>query len=171
MLHAYRRPLRYIQAYRESAHILFDRVDETGREQDFVVYPLGFLWRQYVELSLKHLTVEAARLVGRDRRWPHGHDLAYLWYELQPLLAEAVPDESERDVANVARVIIQLAELDERSNAFRYQADAQGRETLKEVGTLNLRRFNDAMRNVAAYLDSAGDVIGETLQEMPEGGC
>ena len=45
----------YISGYKDAADILANRVIESGNNQDSLVYPIAFLYRQYIELQLKNI--------------------------------------------------------------------------------------------------------------------
>lgn len=44
----------YISGYKSAGDILVEHVKQKKRNQDFLVYPIGFLYRQYLELRLIH---------------------------------------------------------------------------------------------------------------------
>src|SRR5260221_1152448 len=45
----------YAAAYRFGAERLFEVVRQSGADQDFLVYPIVFLWRHVLELNLKNI--------------------------------------------------------------------------------------------------------------------
>ncbi len=64
---------------------------ETGSDQDFLVYPIVYLYRHHVELILKAIVGIAAALLDRelteaDRKALGGHALGRLWDIARPLL-------------------------------------------------------------------------------------
>jgi hypothetical protein len=69
----------YATGYRSAAEHLFRVVDTNLREQDTLVYPIVFLWRQYLELSLKNLVRTGNLYVGRPAIFPMHHRIKELW--------------------------------------------------------------------------------------------
>jgi len=56
------------EGYRRGAQILVQAVGEKERDQDFLVYPIFFLYRHYVELVLKEI-IKA----GTISDWPRAY--------------------------------------------------------------------------------------------------
>lgn len=57
-------PHAYSQGYRKSARILSEYVYEKGRHQDFLIYPIVFLYRHHIELILKQLIIQGSDLAN-----------------------------------------------------------------------------------------------------------
>lgn len=49
----------YLEGYRCGARLLVEHVTEHARDQDFLVYPIIFLYRHHVELALKNIILQA----------------------------------------------------------------------------------------------------------------
>jgi hypothetical protein len=49
----------YREGYRKGAQILVRAVEETQSDQDFLVYPIVFLYRHHIELALKRVIKRA----------------------------------------------------------------------------------------------------------------
>lgn len=49
----------YREGYRRGAQILVRAVEETQSDQDFLVYPIVFLYRHHIELALKRVIKRA----------------------------------------------------------------------------------------------------------------
>ncbi|GAC19580.1 hypothetical protein [Paraglaciecola arctica] len=56
----------YIDGYRQAADTLAHKVVESSRDQDILVYPIVFLFRQYIELQLK-------RIIRESNQWGQRH--------------------------------------------------------------------------------------------------
>jgi hypothetical protein len=125
------------EGYRRGARRLVEYVMENGREQDYLVYPILFLYRHHIELSLKHIirrapfVIERALTKSESKNLHHGHQLDLLWLDLKPMFAavceaagwEKVSSVDEEGVENHIR---QLTELDPDSFSFRYPGNRQG---------------------------------------------
>src|ERR1039457_6840457 len=74
----------YIEGYRRGARLLVEHVNEHGRDQDYLVYPIIFLYRHHIELALKNLVTLVAdwldhELSEAEKRHLDGHRLDLLW--------------------------------------------------------------------------------------------
>jgi hypothetical protein len=54
----------YKAGYRRGAEVLIEYVGESGRDQDFLVYPIIFLYRHHIELMLKRIIRRAPYLIA-----------------------------------------------------------------------------------------------------------
>jgi hypothetical protein len=170
----------YKAGYRRGAEILVDYVCQNGRDQDFLVYPIIFLYRHHVELMLKRIIKRIlylidARLTEDQKQHLERHRLDLLWRDLRmmlPRMCEAVGWE-EIDAAHIKGVdeyIRQLSELDADSLSFRYSHSKKGKESLpRSLKNINLRHFGELMTRLANYLygiDEAVSWLFETKAEM-----
>ena len=72
------------KGYKLAADILADYVAETGNDYDYLVNPVAFLYRQYLELRLKDIIIVGSRLSGMPIHFGSKsdfltHDLIRLW--------------------------------------------------------------------------------------------
>ena len=78
------------EGYLRGAQILVEAVGEKERDQDFLVYPIVFLYRHYIELLLKEVIKNAPYLIDREltiaeRNHLDSHRLDLLWNDFKPL--------------------------------------------------------------------------------------
>jgi hypothetical protein len=106
---------------------------------------------------------------------PEIHDLIRLWDIAKPHLEREVdPDDTNRsrEIAEMQRVIRDLAALDPRGTAFRYATNAHGGRPLPDgASRLNLHQFAITMAKLARALDDTGNwmhVCLEHFQDMIE---
>jgi hypothetical protein len=162
------------EGYRIAAERLAEHAPE-WHEQDFLLYPIVFLYRHYVELRLKDLIGLGQRLAHEIVAVPETHDLLGLWGITKPHLErELDPADTDRrrEIAQMQRVIQELAALDPHGTAFRYATDAHGGRPLPDgASRLNLRQFATTMTKLARALDDTGNwmhICLEHLQDMAE---
>lgn len=149
----------YSRGYLEAARILVRRVGDTQQQQDLLVYPIIFLSRQYLELTLKYLGTTASDLLHEAPLNQKGHSLSALWLRLPGLfrrleaeMAQEVLPESHRQ--EIDRLLEEFERIDRTSYAFRYPVDNNGDPALPvDLTHLNLRRFGDAMDRLAYLLE------------------
>ncbi len=159
---------RYAMAYREGAELMLRPLAESrGAERqhnDLVVYPVVFCWRQFVELMLKDMVMLVRALSGKNGSANlHKHDLLPLWNELKGHLPSLGARQQQVEI--VEKTIARLADLDPDPFAFRYPKDKQGGSTQSGVPIrVNLRFLNEAMQNIANWLDAGHTEASERLQ-------
>lgn len=79
----------YTEGYRRAADILINHIDDTGRDQDFLVYPVLFLYRHHLELLIKQVIGLALALTEDPDQYPYkkdNHNLNTLWSHAQKLI-------------------------------------------------------------------------------------
>lgn len=162
------------EGYRIAAQRLAERAPH-WHEQDFLLYPIVFLYRHYVELELKGLIAMGQRLAGDSVAVPEVHDLRRLWSIAKPHISREMDPRDRglrKQIVQVERVIGELAALDPRSTAFRYATDVhEGRPLPNGAHRLNLQQFAATMAKLGQGLDDLGIGMGlslEQLQEMAE---
>jgi hypothetical protein len=158
----------YIEGFRRAARYLVLQVDKTGRDQDFLVFPILFLYRHHLELQLKRLISRGHWLLGVDQPVLLGHDLRRLWTVCRAVLEEVLPGDATEALDVVGEHIQALAAVDPSAQAFRYPIDTHGRPSLPEQLTLlNLRHVAEQVE-AANLLDGAGEVITAQLDAKLE---
>lgn len=81
----------YAIGYKDAADILVGHVDEHARRADALVYPIVFLYRQYLELALKDLIRQARNLLHDLEPCPKNHRIDELWTLCNSLLEQVSP--------------------------------------------------------------------------------
>ncbi|EFH8745037.1 hypothetical protein GF050_17545 [Escherichia coli] len=76
----------YTEGYRRAADILINHIDESGRDQDFLVYPVLFLYRHHLELLIKQI-IGLALALAED---PDKDSSVVKWVVLAEVLVGAV---------------------------------------------------------------------------------
>jgi hypothetical protein len=151
------------EGYRRGAQILVTSVGATARDQDFLVYPIVFLYRHYVELVLKEIIRRAPYLIEREltvteKKHLDDHRLDFLWEDFKPMSSaisqvagwDELPKE---DVEGIDHYIRQISEVDPRSYSLRYAYSKKGDPSLpKDLTHINLRHFGDLMERLSNYL-------------------
>jgi hypothetical protein len=162
------------EGYRIAAERLADHAPQ-WHEQDFLLYPIVFLYRHYVELRLKNLIALGQQLAQQDVEVPETHDLRRLWVIAKPHLERELDPadaNSSREIAQIQRVIEDLAALDPRGTAFRYATNTHGGRPLPDdASRLNLQQFATTMTKLARALDEADNwmhICLERLHDMIE---
>jgi hypothetical protein len=156
----------YVEGFRRGARHLVEQVDRSGRDQDYLVFPILFLYRHYLELQLKRLISRGRQLLDLEEPTPRSHDLWRLWQTCRTILDQVSPGDAVEELNIVGEHIRTLAAIDPTAQAFRYPVDTRGQPSLpKELTLINLRHFSEQMEAAANLLGAAGDLIGATLDD------
>jgi hypothetical protein len=154
----------YTVGYKLAADSLVDKVDQTGNDQDALVYPVCFLYRQYIELRLKEIIRSGRQLVDEPGDFPQHHKIQHLWDTAVPILKKAFAHESSPlDLSRSSHVVSEFAKVDPESLAFRYPTDKAGASQLQGIWHINLLRLKDFVNAFADDLDSASTAISVYL--------
>jgi hypothetical protein len=159
----------YAVGYKQAADFLVERVKRTRRHQDTLVYPIAFLYRQFIELRLKELICVGSNLLDILRsNKKQTHEIFLLWKECRNILEKVHPDENREDFDEIEKYIQQYAQIDPQSTAFRYPTDKKGKPSLKGLKQINLRNLAEIMEKVASLLDGASEEIDILFQNKCE---
>jgi hypothetical protein len=153
----------YTIGYKDAADSLVEQVETTGRGQDALVYPIVFLYRQYLELAIKDLIRHGYRLQGIKKDFPKTHDISKLWIICSGLLEQISPGDSKEELKQIGRLISEFCSVDPTSEAFRYPEDKAGNHSLSTMVTINLRNLKEVIAKIAVILDGADAVIDNYL--------
>jgi hypothetical protein len=148
--------------------LLVEHVVVHQRDQDYLVYPIIFLYRHSIELALKGLLRRAPILIKRpltekeSKHQKSEHCLEVLWKDLKPIFSTICtasgwgpPDEA--DIEGVDSYIHQLTELDPYSFSGRYPCSQKGVPApLLNFKRINLRHFAELLEQLANYFDGLG---------------
>lgn len=155
----------YAIGYKQAADFLVEHVSAERRNQDTLVYPIVFLYRQHLELRLKQLIGMGNTLLEapiKDKNLHHG--LIPLWKQCRDILEQIHPNENTNDFNDAEKNIVEIDLVDPLSTAFRYPVDKKGKPSLKGLRHINLRNLADAMDKTAALLDGAVEELSLLLQ-------
>jgi hypothetical protein len=153
----------YASGYKEAADLLVHGVEARKAGQDTLVYPVLFLYRQYLELELKDLIRMARRLQDIEGGFPKHHRIDTLWAVCHQLLSEISPQDAVDELKEVGRLIRAFSEADPTSLAFRYPEDKDGKRSLPGITHINLRNVREVIGKIAVILTGASAQVGEYL--------
>ena len=113
--------------YKEAGDKLVEYVIDKSRDQDILVYPILFLYRQYIELRLKEIIREGRKLLEEGSTFPKHHKILDLWNTAKTLAIKAFENESEPlDLIHAEHVIVEFSKIDPDSFSFRYPESKEG---------------------------------------------
>ncbi len=153
----------YVDGYKQAADLLVEHVKKARSGQDYLVFPIVFLYRQYIELRLKKLIKDGNLLFSIPEEFPRHHKVGELWKPARKILERAWPGGPAEDLDAVEECITQFSEKDPFSIAFRYPVDKDGNPSVTSLRHINLRNLSEVADRVASLLDGASMGISHGL--------
>ncbi len=153
--------------YFDAARRLRDSIDADDSLIDVLLYPLAFLYRQGLELSIKHLIYFLSGFYGgAGPKLTHG--LLDNWRTARRLLEQHAIDNPYRELGTaqldgVELLIGDFESLDPNSFVFRYPEDKSRGVYIKGFSRIDVAQFNTLMAVGVEWFDSV--LIG-TREDM-----
>ncbi|MBI2934716.1 MAG: hypothetical protein HYY29_03995 [Chloroflexi bacterium] len=112
----------YAEGYKKGGDALVQYVIEHRYLRDCLVYPILFLYRQYLELRLKNLIRVSSGLGGGNVDIPLGHGLLELWDEVRQNMTAILMSGSDTESVfeAIGGRLKELDKIDRTSQASRY---------------------------------------------------
>jgi len=158
----------YIEGYRRAAEYLVAEVQASARNQDFLVYPIIFLYRHYLELILKSIISDSQELLDEPKKPRISHCLQDLWPEAKGLLRKIHSFKTCKETQHLDHVIAEFAKLDPTGETFRYPFTLEGETLLSGLKHINLRHLADQLKKVSDLLDGVSMGVSAALDTKYE---
>jgi HEPN domain-containing protein len=159
---------RYGEKYKTAADTLIDSSIYGDAYVDSIVYPAVFLYRQYLELTLKDIISTARQLENEGSGYPRTHKLRDLWIEAKRLISKHYEGDTPKELAYLASCIEEFHKHDPDSFAFRYPTDKRGKLNLLELKHINLRNLKETMERISNFLGCLASDLGAHLDACIE---
>ncbi len=166
----------YIMGYKEAGDRLVTSSMEDRSHQDALVFPIVFLYRQYLELSLKRLIREGNWLLGIPSKWGEvgyptdgkSHNLLVLWKECKKVLELVGTNYAElkiadQDLKTIEDLLTQFSQQDPGSDASRFPTDKKNNPSLPNLRTINVRNLATVMAKIASFFDAIATAVSVYL--------
>ena len=153
----------YATGYKMAADMIVGNIDAS--DKNFLVFPIVFLYRQYLELRLKDIIKNGYLLLNKDKQihYTKKHNISELWNEAINLIKESFPNQSESHLETVDNLIKEFSKVDPGSYCFRYPVDTKGEPFKYDLSHINLRNLYEVIQGIANLIDGASIGISEDL--------
>jgi hypothetical protein len=169
----------FAKGYTLAANRLAALLLEAPRFSDYEAYPVVFLYRHALELSLKHIIYGGVELAAFRRmdeineQMKNNHNLVDLSRTAGKVLSLLFPNDEMLGQLNttVTDLCKDCSQIDPRSDAYRYPIDTKGRPSTKKHQVVNLRSLATRMSTVLEELDTVHfglDIETYKAQELYE---
>ena len=146
----------------EKYHILIDRID-------IVVFPVIFLYRQYLETRLKTMIIkdniinklesgEAIDINLLLSKKDTNHKLDVLWKKCKEIIKknyneQGIDTNDEIELNVMEEYIEEYKNLDGSSYTFRYPVNTNGELHHLDIPQINIKKLSEIMKNILNYLE------------------
>lgn len=161
MLHRSRdKWLHFSVGYKRAYEVLMEKLLEDNSDIDFLIYPLLYMRRHYLELMFKEIIVLGSDLNNAPIEAPKdNHDLMRLWNQSQVIIKKFQGDNYNEPSQKISNKIKEFHNTDLHSQSFRYPIDKKGDDNLDSLERINIRNFRDEFNEVEYYLEGIVDML------------
>jgi hypothetical protein len=177
----YRKDLTYLAGYRAAADILFEHAEQSIAKApndpldvaNWLVYPIYFLYRHAIELSLKQM--RAAKTEDGQTTTPdrgkvlrNDHSLLELWMEVKDWVQQIGGERLGAETDAFEKLIEQIHQVDPKGDAGRYDLHRNQSETFKGVRPIDLPNLRGTMNAMLNFLTWIWEIyIGKVASRNP----
>lgn len=151
----------YIEGYRRAAALVAQQMLD-GIDLDYLVYPLGYLYRHHVELQLKFLLDRSGTLLDEVEPPAKGHVLERLWRKLRSKLQQL--QDSEEFLDEIEAGIAGLVSLDNSGQEFRYSRTNSEQTSLEKLTHLDIEKFHSNCELLCENLQAVHESLNVALE-------
>lgn len=131
---------------------------------DTFIFPVCFLYRQYLELVMKYIYLyfsDANKEEKIKTLKDTSHNLYEIWYKIKPLLQEAANERDKEAIEVVEDYINQFSAFDKSSVTFRYPVTKKLDGVLTGVQSINLPNLKDRMNELCNFFEGCIGKLSE----------
>jgi hypothetical protein len=143
------------RGFKIAADKLVDIAVKEPRCADYLVYSVGYLYRMYIELRLK-VIIKSANDTSRT-----GHNLEKLWEEAKLIMKTSSQWFDDQEIEAVEEKIQEFCKIDPFSDAFRYSKNKNGKTTLENIRTVDLKQLRQVIDAISTPLEGSQTAIYE----------
>ena len=155
----------YAHCYRTAAEALATEYPEQGEFPDPMFLPVLYLYRHYVEASLKGILTHAKVAYELSYEVPMKHQLDELWLLVQTHVGAKRAGVEPAWFDRASELIAELHQVDPDSMSFRYPTDKKGARLLTPGFRVSTKRVTLAMADLATVLEGMAGYL-EAITEF-----
>ena len=160
----------YAIGYKDAADRLVELVLSDSAGRDTQIYPITFLYRQYIELRLKQIIKEGRILMDESEKLETMHYLKTLWTTAKKVINKIFEHEYDPSdsLQYAEHVILEFDKIDPNSTIFRYPIDKEGNQNFTEIEYVNIRVLALHVNELSEILDGITSSISAFLDDKGE---
>jgi len=147
------------EGYKKAADLMVEEAERDTVERSWLVFPILFNYRHFLELSLKYQLATYGPTVDVEPNW-NCHKLEVLWAEFLEMLERYGTEDPDEVDPVVGGIILEFAKIDPGSYSYRYPVDKKGNPVPVAQKDLHLPTLADVMNVVAGYFTGCDGYLG-----------
>jgi hypothetical protein len=162
----------YEIAYREAVDLLYCQAIQEPSACQWLILPLGYLWRHTLELQLKMAIGRALEIAGRDfdkkdKQRLHVHKLLPLWQFTKEQLEMIGVCTAPLGVEDFERLLGDVDVLDPEATGFRFHAARSGEPSLSPRDrAVDLENFHAVFGELYTFVDCLNEELMNILNHV-----
>lgn len=160
----------FIKGYKDAADKLVEEAIKSKNIAilDTYVYPVLFLYRQFLELSMKdiYLSYSNHDLEQKIKTISKvSHDLEKIWFIIKPIIQEGNTGDNTDDTLEIVEDYInQFNSFDKSSFRFRYPIDKKLNPTIEKEDRIDLANIKARMTELESFFFGIDGMLDELHQ-------
>ena len=151
-----------VDGYRKAADCVVENALANQYDRNFLVYPIIFNYRHFLELSLKYIISTYGQSAGIGPLWKT-HNLENLRQAFRETLRGFGVDLKTDEHKAVNRIIVEYAKVDPGSFAFRYPINTSGDPIELDFEHVDLANLKSVMAGLATYFDGCDGYLDSLI--------
>jgi len=144
------------------------------RDRDSLSFPIVFLYRQHIEVTLKILinwlhnikgTTSPEGMLGRHKLLPLWDETTTMYFELIETCSISLVF-TENKGGNERAIINEFNKVDEDSFSFRYAEDKKRNKNLQDIEYISIDFFKEEIEKVVSFLEKVNDTLSHYEQSI-----
>lgn len=164
--HGHGRLVMMMNGYKRGADLMVQQATTNRFDQDALVYPIIFNYRQYIELSLKYLIASYGGSAGVEANWKT-HSLTALWGWFAEVLSHYGDQDDDGGTAAVRAIVAEFAKVDPGSFSYRYPVGINGEPIELAHDRLDLAALAEVMNAVDGYFSGCDGYLDHLQSAGP----
>ena len=176
----------YISGYKDAADILVDKILKNKSITNNLAFPTIFLYRNFIELSIKLITRYGYELYDIQEDYEQIHMLEKLWQDCRSIIEKKWAKEYFETLDIVENIIKEFSTIDSSSYETRYperksiKPKKQNQDkklikternrifTMEGISKINFKNMKEIMEKINNYLGDMADAISIELSKKRE---
>lgn len=146
---------------------LTDSVLDDTYNLDVLIYPIIYVFRHAIELSLKYFSIELARIFSEKNGAKFNHNLLDNWTIVKKYLVMIKEFDSGCGlIVEIEKILINFNEIDAKGEVFRFPESKGGDYYLKDINLINIKEFYKKMERVSEVFSYWSYVIDDIKTKL-----
>ena len=147
-----------VEGFKEAADKVVNSLVATKERMDVFFFPVAYLYRHAIELSLKGLVGDGVdlRILNSDQELHdilESHNLHKLWSKVRLVLKAVWPDGDDEDVDSAEKIILEFHQVDKSGQRLRYSKDKRGKSHVDKLPVqIDLMVLKQTMERLFQFL-------------------